>query len=410
MKYGLIGEKLGHSYSKIIHEAIGEYAYELKEIPKEELDSFMKARDFLGINVTIPYKQDVIPYLDEIDEAAKAIGAVNTIVNRNGKLCGYNTDFYGLKALILRMGMDLKDSKVLILGTGGTSKTARAAAKSLGASEIYRVSRSSSEDAISYEEALEIHGDADYIINTTPCGMYPKEDASPINLEGFKALRGVTDVIYNPDRTKLVLNAQSLGIKGSGGLYMLVMQAVKAAELFLDKQLDLSIGEDIYKSIRAKKQNICLTGMPASGKSTVGKALAELLSMELVDTDALIEARAERTIKEIIETDGEAHFRDLESEAIREACRPGGRIISTGGGAILRKENAEELKKNGSVFFLDRPLEELVPTEDRPLGNTKEKIEKLYRDRYPIYTSCCDFKIAVKGSPEDVARDIIDKL
>lgn len=410
MKYGLIGEKLGHSYSKIIHGQIADYEYELKEIPRDGLDAFMKAKDFLGINVTIPYKQDVIPYLDEIDSAAAAIGAVNTIVNKNGKLYGYNTDFYGLKSLILRMGLDMKGGKVLILGTGGTSKTAKAVAEDLGAASVTKVSRSGSDGAITYEAAYESCSDADFVINTTPCGMYPKEDASPLDLSRFKALKGAVDVIYNPDRTKLILQAKSLGIKGSGGLYMLVMQAVRAAELFMDKEIDKSIGVTIYKQIKAQKQNVCLIGMPASGKTTAGKVLAEKLGYEFMDTDVLLETKAGRTIKNIVETDGELCFRNLETEAIKEAASGANRVIATGGGAMLRMENVEALMKNGTVVFLDRPVEELVPTGDRPLGNTKEKILNLYEVRYPLYCERCDFKVDVKGSPADVAEEIIRRL
>ena len=407
MEYGLIGERLGHSYSKEIHGCLADYEYELREVSREEIDAFFEARNFKAVNVTIPYKETVIPHLHYIDEGAKAIGAVNTVVNRGGLLYGYNTDFFGLSALIKRIGVPLSEKKVIILGTGGTSKTAAAVARALGASEVIRASRSSKEDAVSYEELYEKHLDADYVINTTPVGMFPNTDGSPLDLSRFFKLSGVADAIYNPLRTELVTEAMTRGIPAEGGLYMLVAQAVKAVEFFLD----VTIAEDkileIYNKIKGRKENIVLIGMPASGKSTVGALLSEKLMREFVDTDELIVERAGREITEIFSTYGEKYFRDLESEVIRDLSTRCELVIATGGGAVLRQENVKELKKNGRLFFIDRPLEKLIPTESRPLSSDRESITKRYNERYGIYTAVCDARIDADKTPCGVAEEIL---
>ena len=358
MKYGLIGEKLGHSFSKEVHNKLFDYDYELKEIPQNELDLFLKQRAFKAINVTIPYKEKVIPYLDFISDIAKEIGAVNTVVNKNGKLYGYNTDFWGLKSLIQKSGISLKDKKVLILGSGGTSKTAFAVANSLGAKEVLQVSRNKKDGFITYEDIYINHTDAQILINTTPCGMYPNIDVSPLDISAFKRLEGVVDAIYNPLRSKLVCDAQKRGIKAVGGLYMLISQAVFAAEKFLDTNIEPQKTDAVYKSILNQKQNIVLVGMPGSGKTTVGKLLAKKLQLEFLDTDDLITEKY-GNITDIFKTKGEAVFRDYESEVIKEVSAVGGRVIATGGGAVLRAQNTDLLKRNGRIYFLDRPLESI---------------------------------------------------
>ena len=390
MDYGLIGEKLGHSYSKIIHEKFGFYNYELQEIPRDGLDAFMRAKDFKGINVTIPYKEDVIKYLDYVDEKALAIGAVNTVVNKEGKLYGYNTDYFGLKTLLDCNGFNLNNKKVLILGTGGTSKTAYAVCMDSGAAFVSKVSRSAREGAITYEEAYEKHADVSYIINTTPSGMYPTIDGKPIDLTKFKSLEGVADVIYNPLRTRLVEEADSLDIKSCSGLRMLVFQAVAACEFFIGIRPDDKVSEDIIKELTGEIENIVLTGMPGSGKSTIGQLLSTELGKEFIDTDALIVEKEKREISDIFAKDGEAYFRDAEAEVIKEVSLKKNCIISTGGGAILREENVKNLAANGKIYFLDRKPEDLIPTDDRPLANEKSKIMKLYEERLPIYKSTCD--------------------
>ena len=406
LTYGCIGEHLPHSFSKEIHGQICGYAYELKELSPEELPAFMAARSFRGINVTIPYKQAVIPFLDEIDGTARAIGAVNTVVNRNGKLYGFNTDLDGLTRLVRRIGLDLTGKKVLIPGTGGTSRTAAFAAEKLGAREIRKISRSGKEGSLTYEEALRDHTDAEIILNTTPCGMYPVPDAQPLPLEPFHALEGVADVIYNPLRSRLVLEARARGIPAEGGLYMLVAQAVRASEHFLDTVYPDGLTDRIYERILRQKENIVLIGMPGSGKSAVGRILTEKTGRPLADTDQLITEKAGKPIPDIFREDGEPAFRDLESGIIRELSKQGGQIISTGGGAVLRPENVTALRQNGRLFWLDRDPEALVPTDDRPLADTAEKMKQLYRVREPVYRAAADEIIPVAGTPENTADDI----
>ena len=406
LSYGCIGEHLPHSFSKEIHGQIGGYAYELKELTPEELPAFMAARPFRGINVTIPYKQAVIPFLDEIDETARAIGAVNTVVNRNGKLYGFNTDLDGLTRLIRRIGLDLAGKKILIPGTGGTSRTAAFAVEKLGAREIHKISRTGRDGSLTYEEALRDHADAEIILNTTPCGMYPEPDAQPLPLEPFHRLEGVADVIYNPLRTRLVLDARSRSIPAEGGLYMLVAQAVRASEHFLDTAYPDGLTDRIYERILRQKENIVLIGMPGSGKSAVGRILAGKTGRSLADTDQLVTEKAGKPIPDIFRENGEPAFRDLESEIIRELSKQGGQIISTGGGAVLRPENVNALRQNGRLFWLDRDPEALVPTDDRPLADTAEKMKQLYRVREPIYRAAADEIIPVTGTPENAADNI----
>lgn len=403
---GCIGEKLGHSFSKEIHNLIGDYDYRIIEIPPEKLTAFMQEKAFGAINVTIPYKQAVIPFLDEIDGAAKAIGAVNTIVNRGGRLCGYNTDFYGMTALIKRTGVELAGAKVLIPGTGGTSKTARAVAASLGAAQIITVSRSGREGAVTYDDAYQLHGDADVIINTTPCGMFPNIYAHPVELDRFPLLKGVIDAVYNPLRSELVSAARQRGIKASGGLYMLVAQAVKAYEYFFDTAADGGLTQRVFARMQADKENIVLTGMPGSGKTTLGNLLSRATGREFADTDELIKAKAGMEISEIFSSFGEERFREIESKVIREISSRPAMIISTGGGAVLRDDNIRNLKMNGRIYFLDRDPSSIVPTADRPLALDREAIEKRYKERYGRYTGTADEIIKIISSPDETAKEI----
>ncbi len=406
LTYGCIGEHLPHSFSREIHEQIGGYAYALKELTPEELPLFMAARAFRGINVTIPYKQAVIPFLDDIDETARAIGAVNTVVNRNGKLFGYNTDLDGLTRLVRRTGLDLSGKKVLVPGTGGTSRTASFAAEKLGAREILRVSRTGREGSLTYGDVLRNHTDAEIILNTTPCGMYPEPEAQPLPLDPFTRLQGVVDVIYNPLRSRLVLDARSRGIPAEGGLYMLVAQAVRASEHFLDTVYPEDLADRIYERILRRKENVVLIGMPGSGKSAVGRILSEKTGKPLADTDRLIVEKAGKSIPDIFRENGEPAFRDLESEVVREVSKQGGQVISTGGGAVLRPENVTALRQNGRLFWLDRNPDDLIPTDDRPLADTEAKMKQLYLEREPVYRAAADEVIHVNGTPEDTAGEI----
>jgi len=407
MEYGCIGEHLTHSFSKEIHSLLQDYAYELREIPMGALDGFMEKRDFRAINVTIPYKQAVIPHLDQVEQTAAAIGAVNTIVNRDGRLCGYNTDFGGMADLIRRTGIDLQGKKVLILGTGGTSGTAMAVARHMGASSVRKVSRSKASGVVTYEEVLQHHRDAQVLINTTPRGMFSREDGMAIDPGLFPDLCGVVDAVYNPLRTEFILKARSLGVPAAGGLYMLVRQAVLASEIFLGIRYPDTVTEDVYARVKASKENIVLTGMPGSGKTTVGKALAQALGRPFLDTDVLIEEKHGLSPAKIIQTQGEQAFRALESAVIREVSARTGCVIATGGGAVLRQENVLRLRMNGKIYFLNRPVEHLLPTPDRPLSATAEAVRQRFAERYPIYLSTADAVIENSGTVEDAVKELL---
>ena len=410
MEYGLIGMPLGHSFSKTIHSRIDDYDYVLRELPPEELEGFLAARDFRGVNVTIPYKQAVIPYLDALSDSASAIGAVNTVVNRGGKLYGDNTDFGGMRSLIQRTVPDYAGAKVLILGTGGTSRTAMAVARSLGAAEVYRISRSGRDGALTYEEAARRHADAGFLINATPCGMYPDCDGLPLDLSAFPALRGVTDVIFNPLRTRLVLSARARGIPAAGGLYMLVEQAVLAAAQFTGKTYPARLTERIYADLAREKENLVLIGMPGAGKTTVGRLCAEALGRAFADLDAVIAERAGRPVAEIFAAEGEAAFRAMEKAVTKEFAAKTGLVIAAGGGTVLDPDNVRRLRQNGRLALLQRPLEDIVPTADRPLSSRREQLEALAKARGPIYAGSADFTVSGGKTPEDTAKAVMERF
>ena len=410
MTYGLIGEKLGHSFSAEIHELLTGEPYELRETAPENLDAFMREKDFRGINVTIPYKQAVIPYLDEISETARKIGAVNTIVNREGKLYGDNTDFDGMTQLILRVCPEPAGKKALVFGTGGTSRTAAYALRTLGAAPVIRVSCSAREGAVTYEAARREHADAAIIINTTPCGMYPHDGETPVSLADYPKAAAVIDAVYHPLRTRLVTEARRRGIPAEGGLYMLAAQAVRAAGLFQDTMYDPARTEEIFCRLTREKENIVLTGMPGSGKSAVAALLGMKSGRPVIDTDRRVTEKSGMEITEIFRRFGEARFRDMESEAVRDAARETGVIISTGGGAVLREENVDALRRNGKLFWLDRAPEKLIPTDDRLLADNRGKIRALYEARLPVYAATADERISVTGTADEAAKDIEGRL
>lgn len=417
MQYGCIGEHLSHSFSAEIHAMLADYKYEIREIAPSDLEDFFARRDFSGINVTIPYKEAVIPYLDFVDESAKRIGAVNTIVNGTGGLCGYNTDLYGMCALIRRLGIDLSGKKVAILGTGGTSRTACAVADIMKAAQVVCVSRRNGMGIVDYDELYRSHADVQVIINTTPCGMYPYADgnedrsATPVDISRFPDLCGVVDAVYNPIRTNLIMDAKEKGIAAEGGLYMLVAQAIAASALFLDKEYPDGLCETVYGKLLSQKENIVLCGMPSSGKSTVGRIIADITGRAFLDTDELIVDRIGMPISEFFSKHGEKAFRDVESSVIREQISQlSGRVIATGGGAILRDENVRALRRNGRLIFLDRPLCDLIPTSDRPLASDADAIRKRYEERYERYLTVSDVRVDVKGTPESVAQNVIKEF
>lgn len=406
MEYGCIGKKLPHSFSKIIHEKIGGYSYELCELTEDELPAFMEKRDFKAINVTIPYKEAVIPYIYELSDTAESIGAVNTIVNRDGKLYGYNTDFYGMISLIKKNHIDFNGKKVAVLGTGGTSKTAAAVANSLNAKAVIKVSRRKGENSVTYDELYENYGDTDIIINTTPVGMFPQIYDSPVKTDCFLHLSGVIDAVYNPLETQLVADAKSHGILAESGLYMLVAQAIKAYEIFMDKTADKDLLDIIFNDVKAQKQNIVLIGMPGSGKTTIGQAVAEKLGRDFFDADDEIKKIIKIEISDFFSKYGEEKFRDIETEVIKDLSKRSGAVIATGGGAVLRRENTDALKMNGILYFLDRPLEQIVPTSDRPTASSAEALKKRYDERYGIYCGCADKNITVTGNVLDAVKQI----
>ncbi len=407
MKYGCIGEVLKHSFSREIHTSLSDNPYELCEVAPDELDEFMRAACFSAINVTIPYKELVIPYLDEIDEPASLIGAVNTVVNRNGRLYGYNTDFYGMLSLLEHAGVNVMGKKVLILGSGGTAKTARAVVSHLGADKIITVGRQSRDGVINYEEAYALHCDAEVIINTTPVGMYPNAEGCPIDISRFDNLSGVIDAIYNPLNTRLILSAKERGICAEGGLYMLVAQAVRASEIFLNIEYPAGTVERIFKKVLKSKENIVLIGMPSCGKSTVGRLLSNRLCRELLDTDILVEEEEKCDIPTIFKKCGEEYFREVEARIVNNCSQLNGRIIATGGGVVLNPENIRRLHSNGRIYFIDRPLSELLPTTDRPLASNRDAIEKRYMERYELYLNSSDIRIVADEDAFSVADRII---
>lgn len=394
MEYGCIARKLGHSFSAEIHALIGGYDYQLREVPENELDVFMKESKFSGINVTIPYKKDVIPYLFEINDIARRIGSVNTVVNRSGKLYGYNTDYFGLKALLEHNKIELFGRTVLILGTGGTSVTAQVLAADMGAEKVVVISRKQGDGVVNYAAAEQRYSHAHVIINTTPCGMYPdnycEQNPLPLDLSEFSHLEALVDAVYNPLRPAYVRRAQELGVKATGGLYMLVAQACFASEIFRDTKIQTSKIDRIYDELLLTKTNIVLTGMPACGKSTIGRLIANELGREFVDSDAEIVNRTGKEITEIFSEVGEDGFRDIETEVIKDISKRNGIVLATGGGAVLRDENLSALKSNGKVFFLDRPLEWLKPTSDRPTASDKLALRKRYEERHDRYISTAD--------------------
>lgn len=406
--YGLLGEKLAHSFSKEIHDALGFYKYNLIEVKQEDLDCFLKDKKFMGINVTIPYKQKVIPYLDYVDENAEKINAVNTIVNKNNKLYGYNTDYMGLVNLIKHNNIEINNKKVIILGTGATSNTAYKVVKDLGAIDIKKVSRTKSLKYVNYGNLNEVK-DFEILINTTPSGMYPNDDIK-INLDKLDNLEWVIDVIYNPINSKLIREARKRNIKNVNGLYMLISQAVYSASLFLDKKIDNEVIDKIYQKLNLEKHNIVLIGMPDSGKSTIGKEIANKLNKEFVDTDCLIEKELNCKICDYLTKDNEDEFRKIESKVIDEISFSNNKIIATGGGVIKNKDNIDKLKRNGIVLFIDRPLSLLKPSSTRPLSKSLNDLEKLYNDRYPKYLEYADCIIKNDKTISDVIENIMEVI
>ncbi len=408
-KYGLCGEKLGHSYSPIIHKMLGNENYGLFTMTREDFFSFMKEKDFSAVNVTIPYKQDALSLCDEVSEEAKNIGSVNTVVNKNDALFGYNTDIYGFIFMLENAGIEITGKKVLVLGTGGTSLTAVSACKKLNASEIITVSRKGN---VNYENVYEIK-DAEIIINTTPVGMYPSNGISPIDISRFEKLCGVADVIYNPQKTKLLLDAEKKGLKTAGGLSMLVAQAVEADRLFFSREKsddDIKKIQTILDNLNFEVSNIILVGMPGCGKSTVGKIVSEKLGRKFIDADDYITEKYGRTPADIIKTDGEEEFRRLETETLCDITKLSSCVISCGGGAVIKEENRDLIKQNGICFYITRDTEKLA-TDGRPLSaGGSDSLKKLFNIREPLYKKTADFEVPLCEDAEKCADAIIERF
>ncbi len=399
--YGLIGETLKHSWSVPIHWELGCSTYSLYELTPDRLGSFLTQQTIGGLNVTIPYKKAVIPYCTRIDPLAKEIGSVNTLVtDSSGSLCGYNTDAAGFSYLARRAGISFSGATVLILGTGGTSLTTRTVAAHEGASRIVVVSRSG---PVNYENVYN-ESETDIVVNTTPVGMYPHSGEKLLDLRRFPNLKGVLDVIYNPNRTALLAQAEEMGCPCSDGLPMLVAQAVEAERIFTGRPIPDSEVERITGLLRTQTSNIVLIGMPGSGKTTVGLALSEKTGRKAIDLDELIEAEAGMTIPEIFETEGEAGFRARETKAATEAGRESGVIIMTGGGIVTRAENYYPLHQNGILFQLDRALD-LLPKNGRPLS-LKTDLKEMAARRAPMYKAFRDELIDNNGTVDDTVDTI----
>lgn len=401
MKTGLLGRKLGHSYSPQIHSYLGEYSYELFEKEPEEVGDFVLHGDYQCMNVTIPYKKDVIPYLDELSPAAVKMGSVNTVIRRkDGSLFGHNTDYFGFTSMVLRSGISVENKKVLVLGSGGTSNTAVKALADLGANVVI-ISRSGENN---YEN-LHLHADASVIVNTTPVGMYPKTGVSPVDLKRFPKLEGVLDVIYNPAKTQLLLDAEALGLPNENGLWMLVAQAKEAAEYFMDRKLPDSVIASVHHKLSVQMENIVLIGMPGCGKSTIGALLAEKLGRKIVDADEEIVRLAGKSIPEIFAQDGEKVFRDWETKALEALGKQSGLVIATGGGCVTRQRNYPLLHQNSRIFWLQRDLE-VLPTDGRPLSQAN-RLSDLFAVREPMYRAFADHIIDNNGSGEDTLSAIL---
>ena len=405
LKCGLLGEKLGHSYSPQIHSMLADYEYKLFEKSPEELEDFLKSGEFDGLNVTIPYKKSVMPYCAELSPTAAQIGSVNTIVRRSdGNLYGDNTDAFGFENLIVHNGIEVKGKKALVLGTGGASVTAQAVLKNLGASEVVVISRKGEDN---YENIAK-HADAEIIANTTPVGMYPNNGKAAVDLAQFPKLSGVLDVVYNPARTALLLQAEKLCIPCAGGLYMLVSQAKRSCELFTGNSIPDSEIDRIERVLSHQMQNIVIIGMPGSGKTAVSTMLAERLGRKIFDTDTIVSEKAGMTIPEIFAARGEAGFRKLETEATAEVGKLSGNIISTGGGVVTVADNYELLHQNGVIVWIERDTNKLA-RDGRPISLSSD-LNELYAARLPLYERFADIKADNNGDINDTVNAIMEMI
>ena len=403
MRCGLLGRKLGHSYSPAIHALLGDYEYRLYEKEPEELESFLRNSDWDGINVTIPYKQSVIPYMDSLTPIAQELGAVNTIVRRGGKLIGANTDYWGFRSMVARSGISPAGKKCLVLGSGGASQVVQFVLKDLQA-QVIVISRNGADN---YQN-ISRHADASIIVNTTPVGMYPEVGVSPVDLDMFPTLEAVLDVVYNPSRTQLLLDAERRGLVTMNGLWMLISQAIFAALKFAGKRTGSRSIEEVHQILKSQMENIVLIGMPGCGKSTVGKIVARQTGKQFVDADEKIVELAGKPIPMIFAEDGEEVFRDWETKALSELGKQSGLVIATGGGCVTKDRNYPLLHQNGVIYWLQRDLDQL-PTEGRPLSQANE-LSDMYAVRKSMYARFADKIIDNNGAPEAAAQAIGEVL
>lgn len=408
MRYGLIGKELGHSFSPAIHEQLASYTYELIPLNENAFHQFMKQRAFTGINVTIPYKIAVMPYLDDIDDKAQKIGAVNTIRNHDGRLSGTNTDYDGFRYTLKHHQIDVRGKKVLVLGDGGAAQAIKAVLRDEGCRYIISTRRSPSPTTITYAAAKQRHSDTQIIINTTPCGMYPHNDECPCDLADFPACEAVVDIIYNPLHTRLCQQAKKRGIPFAGGLEMLIGQAKSAVEFFTRQTIDDRRIDELYQQLMRAKRNIVLIGMPACGKTTIGRLLSEACHKSFIDLDEAIEAQSNRSIPAIINEDGEAAFREIESRVCAEIAKQQNLVIATGGGIVIKPQNVEQLALNGWIVYLRRDLDQLAIGGKRPLSSSKEALVKLYQERKHLYESSADIIVDNNHDPASALKQILN--
>ena len=404
MEYGLLGEKLGHSYSPLIHSVMGSYDYRLLPVNPEELEEILQKRDFRGLNVTIPYKRTVLPFCDEVSEAVRLIGSANTLVCEDGRIRADNTDLPGFLEMLRAAGIGLAGKKIVILGSGGTSLTAQAACRVSGARETVVISRSG---PVGYEALYRDHTDAEVLINATPVGMYPGNLASPADLTRFPRLTGVADVIYNPAKTALILDAEKLGIPHADGLRMLAAQAWHAARPFLKEDLPVSRIDEACALVRRKTRNLILVGMPGCGKTTLGRQAAALLQRPFVDLDVEIERQTGKAVAQVFAEAGEPAFREMESAMAEKYGKESGLVIATGGGTVLRRGNVRALRQNGVLVWVRRALDRLS-VDGRPLSAGMDALVRMEAFRTPIYTACADRSVENSGAVEDTARRIVE--
>ena len=401
MRCGLLGRKLGHSYSPAIHSQLADYRYELFEKEPEELEEFLKTGDFTGINVTIPYKKDVAALCDELSDRAQKLGAVNTVVKQtDGTLIGHNTDYFGFHSLVSYSGLNVSGKKVLVLGSGGASATAVHVLQELGA-DVVIISR----NGVNNYNNLHMHADAAVIVNTTPVGMYPNVGVSPLDLDQFTQLEGVLDTVYNPARTQILLDAEARGLIAVNGLWMLVAQAKESAEWFSEQLINDSKIAEIHHKLQQKMENTVLIGMPGCGKSTIGKELARYLGKKFVDADLIIEQEVGKRIPEIFAEVGEIGFRHVECKVLADLGKQSNLVIATGGGCVIRPENYRSLHQNGRIIWIEREVAAL-PTEGRPLSH-KDHLNEMYQIRKPLYEAFADARYQNNTTIQDIVDTII---